>query len=84
MALWFSFIAVVWSCWLDWLAYMVSIIVRDDFSVSIVGPIAAIIWGMRASSRFRSGRRFWKSSVMVSTPSSASKVDRNDQQIGML
>ena len=51
--------------------------------VSIMLGMRATIWGISLSSLSMSGIRFWMSSVMVSMPSRASKIERIDQQTGI-
>ncbi len=66
-----------------WVAYIVSIMFRMVFIVSIIGGISVTICGISLSRRSMSGSRSWMSSVIVSMPSRVSKIDRSDQQIGM-
>ena len=54
-----------------------------DCMLSIIAGINAVIWGISVSRRCISGSRLWMSSVIVSTPSSASNTDRSDQHAGM-
>ena len=83
MAVEFSLIRSIWSYKLDIELCMVSIIVRIVCMVLIIGGICASICGISASrwsmSLVRSPN-FW---VISSTPSSASNMDRSDQQIGI-
>jgi hypothetical protein len=59
-------------------AYIVSIMVFIVFMVSIISGIIETICGIRESRRSISGISCWMSSVMVSTPSRASKIARNE------
>ena len=67
----------------DMVLCMVSIMVRMFTMVSIIGGNCAIICGISLSSCLMSPTRVFSLSVIWSTPSIASNIDRIDQQIGI-
>ena len=67
----------------DMVLCMVSIMVRMLTMVSIIGPNCATISGISRSNSLMSPTSVLSLSVIWSTPSIASNIDRSDEQIGM-